>query len=248
MPKKKRDGHYCKICGEYKANEKFSGKGHAAHICKKCSQLSAAAKAEVMTLNQLENFPVGILNRKDELWLENCIHSDNSEIAGLAESIYDRCKLFTEEADEKAQLMINTLVFEVHADIPDEYGDGYPVNKQFLVSRKARTISVTDFDESSEKTFKIKKMSSLLNRIVNELNIFEWDDDFGFFPYQADEAETEPYWRVRIECINGMVRDIYSDSDEYCGLGDPYALYDLLTEKFEKAEKKAFQENDLMVG
>ena len=31
----KKTGHYCKICGEHKANEKFSGKGHAAHICKK---------------------------------------------------------------------------------------------------------------------------------------------------------------------------------------------------------------------
>ena len=39
-------GHYCKICVEYKANEKFSGKGHAAHICKACSKLSAAEKAE----------------------------------------------------------------------------------------------------------------------------------------------------------------------------------------------------------
>lgn len=28
----KKNGHYCKVCGEYKANEKFSGKGHAAHI------------------------------------------------------------------------------------------------------------------------------------------------------------------------------------------------------------------------
>ena len=28
----KKRGHYCKVCGEYKANEKFSGKGHAAHI------------------------------------------------------------------------------------------------------------------------------------------------------------------------------------------------------------------------
>ena len=33
----KKHGHYCKICGEYKANEKFSGKGHAAHICKICA-------------------------------------------------------------------------------------------------------------------------------------------------------------------------------------------------------------------
>ena len=35
----KHNGHYCKICGEYKANEKFSGKGHAAHICKACHAL-----------------------------------------------------------------------------------------------------------------------------------------------------------------------------------------------------------------
>ena len=48
MSKKKNrpHGYYCKICGEYKANEKFSGKGHAAHICKACSRLSAAEKAE----------------------------------------------------------------------------------------------------------------------------------------------------------------------------------------------------------
>jgi hypothetical protein len=30
-------GHYCRICGEHKANEKFSGKGYAAHICKVCA-------------------------------------------------------------------------------------------------------------------------------------------------------------------------------------------------------------------
>lgn len=40
--KKRPQGHYCKICGQYKANEKFSGKGHATHICKTCSCLSAA--------------------------------------------------------------------------------------------------------------------------------------------------------------------------------------------------------------
>lgn len=33
---KKHRGHYCKICGEYKSNESFSGKGHAQHICKEC--------------------------------------------------------------------------------------------------------------------------------------------------------------------------------------------------------------------
>lgn len=39
MTKKKKQGHYCKICGEYKANEKFSGKRHAQHVCKSCMSL-----------------------------------------------------------------------------------------------------------------------------------------------------------------------------------------------------------------
>jgi ribosome-binding protein aMBF1 (putative translation factor) len=30
-------GHYCKICGRTRANEKFSGKGHKNHVCKDCS-------------------------------------------------------------------------------------------------------------------------------------------------------------------------------------------------------------------
>ena len=33
---KKHRGHYCKICGEYKSNKSFSGKGHTQHICKEC--------------------------------------------------------------------------------------------------------------------------------------------------------------------------------------------------------------------
>ena len=37
MPNKPH-GHYCRICQQYKANEKFSGRGHAAHICKACAK------------------------------------------------------------------------------------------------------------------------------------------------------------------------------------------------------------------
>ena len=31
-------GHYCRICQQYTANEKFSGCGHASHICKACAK------------------------------------------------------------------------------------------------------------------------------------------------------------------------------------------------------------------
>ncbi|MEY8523980.1 hypothetical protein AALA90_13320, partial [Lachnospiraceae bacterium 38-10] len=69
MSKKKNrpHGHYCKICGEEKANEKFSGKGHAAHICKTCSRLSAAEKAAAMDMNRLMNFPMRRLSESEKM-------------------------------------------------------------------------------------------------------------------------------------------------------------------------------------
>ena len=59
----KKRGHYCKVCGEYKANEKFSGKGHAAHICKTCAALPPEKQAEEMTLTRLVNLPLAIIQR-----------------------------------------------------------------------------------------------------------------------------------------------------------------------------------------
>lgn len=52
--KKKQQGHYCRICGEYKANEKFSGKGHARHICKKCQSLPEEVKTDMIRCNEVE--------------------------------------------------------------------------------------------------------------------------------------------------------------------------------------------------
>jgi hypothetical protein len=38
MGKKKPAGHYCRICGRRRANEKFGRRGHALHICKDCQR------------------------------------------------------------------------------------------------------------------------------------------------------------------------------------------------------------------
>lgn len=53
MAKKKKQGHYCHICGERKANEKFSGKGHAKHICKECDVLPQEKKNELQAVNRI---------------------------------------------------------------------------------------------------------------------------------------------------------------------------------------------------
>lgn len=80
----KKHGHYCKICGEYKANEKFSGKGHAAHICKSCASLPAEKQAELMTLNRLLNLPWG-LSKEQLSWLKNRLKDRRPDVRALAQ-------------------------------------------------------------------------------------------------------------------------------------------------------------------
>ena len=84
----KKHGHYCKICGEYKANEKFSGKGHASHICKSCASLPAEKQAELMTLNRLLNLPWR-LSKEQLSWLKNRLKDRRPDVRALAQEQYE---------------------------------------------------------------------------------------------------------------------------------------------------------------
>ena len=189
MPKKKSHrphGHYCKICGEYKANEKFSGKGHAAHICKACSKLSAAEKAEAQTITRLMNFNMGRLNASEKKWLENRVHDRRPEVAELAKEVYNAHFPYAERNARKKQLLINTLVFELHdTTIFDEYGDEYPVNIRFTADRLTGVLTMTDFDAGNVEqsiTLEKKKMTKLLRWVIHTLEIFMWAEDYNLAP------------------------------------------------------------------
>ena len=84
----KKHGHYCKICGEYKSNEKFSGKGHAAHICKACSALPPEKKAEMLAINRLLNLPCQ-LSKEQKGWLKRRTHDRRTEVKALAQQQYE---------------------------------------------------------------------------------------------------------------------------------------------------------------
>ena len=83
----KKRGHYCKVCGEYKANERFSGRGHAAHICKECAALPAAQRSEDMTLTKLWNLPWQ-LSAQQRDWLKGLQNDSRPEVASAARELY----------------------------------------------------------------------------------------------------------------------------------------------------------------
>ena len=80
----KKNGHYCKVCGRYRANEKFTGKGHATHICKDCAKLPPEVKAEQETLNRLSNLP-WYLSKAQKDWLKNRTKDRRPEVKALAQ-------------------------------------------------------------------------------------------------------------------------------------------------------------------
>ncbi|MCI8526911.1 MAG: hypothetical protein HFF17_13565 [Oscillospiraceae bacterium] len=263
MAKKKSGrphGHYCKICGEYKANEKFSGRGHAAHICKACSRLSAAEQAEAMTINRLMNLPMGRLSANDKAWLENRLHDHRPEVASLAQEVYKLYFPYTERNKRKKQLIINTLSFELHTEVFDEYGDELPVNCRFTANRISRVLTMTDFDGDGVEQSLIlegKKMSTLLRWVVHSLEIFMWPEDYNLTPsqgwpddwedeesefdgeFESDEAIPEPEedisWQVEIAYADHSTQEIVS----YQGylLDRPEELYHALLEYFQPEQE-----------
>lgn len=260
-------GHYCKVCGEYKANEKFSGKGHAAHICKKCSQLSPAEQSEAMTMTRLMEFPIGRLSAGNKAWLENRVHDRRPEVAELAKEVYHLHFPYAERNKRKKQLIINTLMFEINTDIFDEYGDEMPVNVRFTIDRIRRVLTMTDFDGDGVKqtlTLDGKKVTALLRWVVHSLEIFMWEEDYRlsspstednlyldllpeFRPdvtweeahadAETAELEWEVSWRVNAAYSDGTAQEIVSYEDD---LPDrPKELFFALLGYFEQDDEEA---------
>ena len=266
MSKKKNrpHGHYCKICGEHKANEKFSGKGHAAHICKACSRLSAAEKAAAMDMNRLMDFPMRRLSDSDKKWLKAKMHDRCPEVADTAREVYNVCFPYAERNAMKKELVINTLSFEINTEVYDGYGDSELADCRFTIDRKSRVLTMTDFHTDSGEqsvTLEGRQMAKLLRYIVHTLEIFMWEQDYclnpdeddvftdifleeGIYEDELEEGEEErliepegrPSWRVQVEYSNHTVQDISSYEDY---LSDrPEELYLSLLEYFEPEEEE----------
>ena len=78
-------GHYCKICGQIRPNEKFTGKGHKTHICKECSHIPKEKRDIVEQEGEIYNFlNQSHISRKNITRLKALASSDEGRISELA--------------------------------------------------------------------------------------------------------------------------------------------------------------------
>jgi hypothetical protein len=87
-------GHWCRICGCNKPNEKFSGKGHRVHICKECSKKS---KEEIDALDHEEEIfdfmSQSNISSKNIARLNKLKQSENKHISELALIVLEVARL-----------------------------------------------------------------------------------------------------------------------------------------------------------
>jgi hypothetical protein len=115
----KKRGHFCKVCGEYKSNESFSGRGHAAHICKKCATLPAAQRSEDMPLTKLWNLPWQLSGQQRD-WLKGLRNDSRPEVASTARELYADRFPYAARNERKQQLHIECMEFTVCGEVYDE--------------------------------------------------------------------------------------------------------------------------------
>ncbi len=126
----KKQGHYCKVCGQHKSNESLSGKGHNAHICKKCAALSPADRARPVWLWQLRE--------------ENADH-----VSAMLEQSYDIPGNvgLAEQLEQAATQLVREYWDENHRDIfdivADSFLDGYDDYNIEVAFQNAAVVSTT---------------------------------------------------------------------------------------------------------
>ena len=228
----KPHGHYCKICGEYKANEKFSGKGHAAHICKACQSLPVEERNKEAILTRMMNLPFH-LSKEQISWLKKHRNDKRPEVSEAAKAVFAERFPYAERNERKGQLHIGRLEFYVDSPLIDEYGDEFDFRGTFVVDKKTCTISVESSGKTETVTLDRKSMNKLLKSIIHYYEVFCWEEDCICEAYDDDPS----VWKIHIEYLNGETQDIQSSDDL------PYKVEELAEELLGYFEPDEFDED-----
>jgi hypothetical protein len=113
-------GHYCRICGRQRPNERFSGKGHKTHICKECAR---KPKAEIEAIEQGDEI-LGFLeqshiSKKNISRLKILSRSTNKDISEF-DDMEDYYEDITNYYDDITDDFDNIIAY--YKDKADNYG------------------------------------------------------------------------------------------------------------------------------
>jgi len=225
----KPHGNFCKVCCAHKPNEKFSGKGHAAHICRKCAALPVAKRNEMMDLRRIMNMAFRYLSKKEIEWLRGKMDDPRPEISKAARGAYNFKFPHHERNIAKKGLTALSLEFYVHCILWDEYGDELPEKMRFYAdnSGEFRRIDYSAPEDVQEDSINIGQPAAqkFLNSVVHQLNAPFWSDelsDSGVDEYNQFDPTIDILPKCLPDYDEEYAPDISGDDDNwYAGFEAP---------------------------
>ena len=83
-------GHYCRICGRSRPNERFSSHGHKIHVCKECARLPKEQRDAIERKEAIYGFlHQSHISARNVACLNEWAQSNDPEVAGLARIVLD---------------------------------------------------------------------------------------------------------------------------------------------------------------
>ena len=116
MSRKRQSRHYCWSCDRRRANEKFSGKGHAGHLCKDCARLGKEELAYHQAVRNLERLVTweGIVPRKKREQFRKYLGHKDERVRAYARQIEAADAL--ERAKQRIQQDLDDFLVEQAAE------------------------------------------------------------------------------------------------------------------------------------
>lgn len=206
-------GHFCKVCGEHKANERFSGKGHAAHICKKCSALPVAERNEMVTIRKIEGMSSRRLSESEIKWLRNHMKDQRPEVRDAAVEAHRIKFPRYERSMAKKGMTAFSLELYICDEIYDEWGDVAKVHACVSMedTGELKYINYSMPEGERERRVQIEKKDArrFLKAVVHELDAPFWDEELSDAMYVHD-----PYLDVLPEHLFDLEFDMDDEDDE----------------------------------
>lgn len=172
MVNRRKQGHYCRICGEYKANEKFSGKGHAQHICKSCMY----DKRKGSENNNDDNSVIFI---EDDEWNETVIgdlseldydpFNGDIDLMPPSEPTHKKYgKLNKEEKTALKELWVEIVTHYWNEELMIPFGEVYSRLKRELLEIFEEEVEIALKDDNDLKTVLNDTMIATINKQLRQ--------------------------------------------------------------------------------
>lgn len=119
-------GHFCWVCGRRRPNERFSGKGHSAHVCRDCARLGPEELAYRQTARNMERCVTfdGFIPRKQRAVFERFLQHEDPRIRALAQHL-ERM-----DAHHREQSRAEREAYDLDCEVSPSLADVDAVNEE----------------------------------------------------------------------------------------------------------------------